>query len=173
MGDLKKFYKKKLPEMAKKFVDVTGKKLLEKETVQSTVRALVRKVVTGSREKPFQNVPEVGYCADCILDIINLKDLSPDNICIDGLPGSGKSTLGRILAKKTGLKLKTLHWRDVKSPYPFKKGFIYENQRIIRTQNMAFFDAVIYFNSTIELARKEFSQGTGMVHLSTFWILGS
>ena len=73
MGELKKFYREILPDMALSFVVLTIKNLLEKETVRSALRGQVRKHLTGSREKPYQSVPEVEHDADRIMDILHQK----------------------------------------------------------------------------------------------------
>ncbi len=146
MGALETFYKKILPDMALNFVILTAKDLLERQTVRSAVRGEARKILTGGREKPYETVPTVEYYADKIMEALNDKDIYPRSICIDGPPGSGKSTLGRALAERCGLKWKTLYWQELRGAYPFKQGRIYENIRLIRTKDMEDFDIVIYID---------------------------
>ncbi len=153
MGELKKFYKKTLPDIALYFVTQTVKNLLEKDTVRSALRGQIRKLLTGSREKPHQIVPTAEYYADRIIEVLGDKGIFPESICIDGLPGSGKSSLGRALEQKCGLKWRTLYWQELKEAYPFKKGRIYENIRLIRTQDMEDFDIIIYIDCTTEEAK--------------------
>jgi hypothetical protein len=153
MGGLEKFYKKSLPLIAVTFVGTTVKNLLARETVRSAIMGEVRKIVTGSREKRFEMVPAVKVYADNIMEILNDRGISPRCICIDGLPGSGKSTLGRSLAKKTGLKWRTLYWNELKDAYPFKDGRVYENIRLIRTQDIEDFDIIIYIDCAMEDAK--------------------
>ena len=147
MGSFNKFHKKILPDMALGFLVNTVKNLLDRDTVRSALGGQIRKVLTGSREKPYQSVSEVEGYADRIMEIL-LKDSEkfPNSICIDGPPGSGKSTLGRALPERCGLKWRTIYWREIKGPYPFKPGRIYENIRLIRTQDMEQFDCIIYID---------------------------
>ena len=154
MGELKKFYRETLPDMALSFVVLTIKNLLEKETVRSALRGQVRKHLTGSREKPYPSVPEVVHDADRIMDILYQKRVYPDSICIDGPPGSGKSSLGRSLSERFGLKWRTIYWQELKEPFHFRAGRIYENIRLIRTQDTERFDVVIYLNCAADEAKE-------------------
>ncbi len=123
MGGFDKFYKKSLPDAALAFVGVTVANLLAKPTIRSTIRALVRRIVTGSREKlPYKEIPRIEYYADNIMKILDDKEITPKRICIDGMPGSGKSSLGRGLAKRTSLKWRTLYVKELNEDYPFKDG---------------------------------------------------
>jgi len=153
LGGFETFYKKTLPLLAVSFVRTTAKNLLARDTVRSAIRGQARKILTGSREKPFQVIPTVEDRADKIMAILNERGISPKSICIDGLPGGGKSTLGRSLAKRTGLKWKTLYWNELKQAYPFKEGRIYENIRLIRTQDIEDFDIIIYIDCATEDAK--------------------
>lgn len=112
MGNLMKFCKKSLPEMGMAFLLSTLKNLLARPTVQSTLRAQARRILTGSREKPHRDIADVEICSYQIMQLWEQRGITPTTICIDGLPGSGKSSLGRSLAKKTGLEWKTLNWKD-------------------------------------------------------------
>lgn len=154
MGSLKTFHTKVLPEMVLVFLVHTLRNLLSRHNVRSALRAKARKIVTGSPEKPYRQVPEVEDWADAIMEIFlqNPKNY-PNNICIDGLPGSGKSTLGRALSERCALPWQTIFWRQIKGPYPFRSGRIYENIRLIRTQDMDHFDWVIYVDCPIERAK--------------------
>lgn len=53
MGGFEKFYKKTLPLIALTFVSTAAKNLLARETVRSAIRGGVRKILTGSAEKPL------------------------------------------------------------------------------------------------------------------------
>jgi hypothetical protein len=151
MGSLKK-YEKSLPSMGLTFVFKTMSNLLARPTILSTLRAYARWVLTGSRERPYREIPRIEYYSDRIMELLDSKGLAPRSICIDGLPGSGKSSLGRSLAEKTGLEWQTLYWKELREPYPFEKGKIYENIRLIRTQRIEHFDMVVYVDCPIATA---------------------
>ena len=154
MGNIMKPIQKALPETALTFLIVTAKNILAKEGVRSAIRGQVRKITTGSREKPYQDVQTVERYADAIMDILDKKRISPGSIGIDGPPGSGKSTLGRSLAKRTGLEWTTLYLNDINNPYfVFKPGNIYENIRLFRTKDINNFDLIIYIDCPIEDAQ--------------------
>ena len=139
--------------MAIAFVAATAKNLIAKETVKSAIRGRVRKFLTGKSERPYQPVPVVEEYTDKILRVVSEKNIHPQTIAIDGPPGSGKSTLGRSLANRTGLKWHSLYLRDMHEPYLFLPGRIYENIRLIRTQSIEKFDLIIYLDCRAEDAQ--------------------
>ncbi len=146
MGVLKDFRKKTLPTLAVAFLTSTAKNLLAKDTVRSAIRGRVRRFLTGSSERPYEDVPVVEEFADQIMRVLDEKNISPETIGMDGPPGSGKSTLGRSLAKRTGLMWRCLDLRDMQAPYVFLRGRIYENIRLFRTQNIDDFEVIIYID---------------------------
>ncbi|MBF0496559.1 MAG: hypothetical protein HQK58_08305 [Deltaproteobacteria bacterium] len=155
MGNIiKKIYKKGLPEAAISFAVTTMDSLLARETVRSSLRAQFRRFLTGSREKPYREIPLVELWADKVMEILNGKGISAKAIGIDGLPGSGKSSLGRALAVRSGLNWRTLYWRELINAYPFEDGYIYENIRLIRCQDIDRLGVVIYIDCPIEEAER-------------------
>lgn len=154
MGSLKKFYGNSLPVAGITFLFSTLRNLLSRPSVQSTLRAQARWIFTGSREKPYRDVPDVEVYSHWIMKLLERRGKSPSTICIDGLPGSGKSSLGRSLAKHAGLRWKTLNWKDLERPYPFDTGWIYENIRLIRTQEIEQFDMIIYIDCPVDTATR-------------------
>jgi len=153
MGALEDLIKETLPKMAVAFFTVAATNLLSKNSIKSAVRGRARKLITGSSEKPYQDVEVVEEYVDKIMDILGNKGISPESIGIDGPPGSGKSTLGRSLAKRTGLQWRTLYVKDMREPYYFLAGRIYENIRLFRTQNIDNFDVIIYIDCQVEDAQ--------------------
>lgn len=152
MGSMWKLAKGPLSLMGMTFLSTTGRNILTRPTVQSSLRACVRWVFTGTREKPCAGRTAVGDLSSKIVQLMDQQRVSPTSICIDGLPGSGKSSLGRDIARKTGLVWKTLYWNDLKDSYPFRKGMIYENIRLIRTQDIEHFDMLVYVDCDISTA---------------------
>ncbi|MBF0226267.1 MAG: (d)CMP kinase [Desulfobacterales bacterium] len=153
MGDLKDLTKETLPKMIFTFITATVTNLMAKESIKSAVRGRIRKLITGNAEKPYKDIHTVEMYADNIMDILDKNRILPQNIGIDGPPGSGKSSLGRSLAKRTGLEWKTLYLNDLGKPYFFKQGRIYENIRLFRTQNIDNFDVIIYIDCPVEDAQ--------------------
>lgn len=153
MRTLEKLCRGTLPGIVAYFVMHTAKNLLETETVRSALRGQIRKFLTGSREKPFQPVPEVERYADRIMEILYQERVYPDCVCIDGPPGSGKSSLGRALSERMGLEWRTVYWHEIEEPFLFRAGRIYENIRLVRTQDMERFDVVIYLDCAADEAR--------------------
>lgn len=150
MGDLKDFTEKTLPGMAVAFIAAATMDLLAKDTIRSAIRGRVRRLLTGSSEKPYHDVAIVEGYADQTVDILYENNIFPEIIGIDGPPGSGKSTLGRSLAKRTSLNWRCLYLKDVSKPYFFTFGHIYENIRLFRTQNIDNFDVIIYIDCQVE-----------------------
>ena len=123
-------YKKIAAEGLSEFGAVTVSLLLSRPTVRSGIRGLLRKVFTGSREKPYQEVPAVERTSDSIIRILSDNGVKPTCLGIDGIAGGGKSTLGRSLSKKLGLKWRTLFARELARPVQLEEGNIYENIRM-------------------------------------------
>ncbi len=121
--------------------------------MQSTVRGLVRKLVTGSREKPYREIPSVEKTSDLIIEALDEKGIRPTCLGIDGIAGAGKSTLGRSLSKRLGLEWRTLYARELTKPVKLEDGTIYENIRLFRTQDIDHFDAILYIDIPAEKAR--------------------
>ncbi|HIJ40483.1 MAG TPA: hypothetical protein HPP90_05310 [Deltaproteobacteria bacterium] len=132
--------------MAASFLTSATANLLAKDTVKSAVKGGVRKLLTGSLERPYQDIAAVDRCADLIVGILYEKQIFPNLIGIDGPPGAGKSTLGRSLAKRTGLYWRCLHLKDMREPYYFLPGRIYENIRLFRTQDIENFEVILYID---------------------------
>ncbi|MEI6258419.1 MAG: hypothetical protein WCR46_00740 [Deltaproteobacteria bacterium] len=153
MGDLKDMAKEVLPKMALAFITTAAANLLSRDSIKSAIRGLVRKLISGSAEKPYEDVQTVEGYADKVMTVLYQNKIFPQSIGIDGPPGSGKSTLGRSLAKRTGLEWRTLYLKEMNKPYPFKTGYIYENIRLFRTQNIENFDVIIYLDCQIEEAQ--------------------
>ncbi len=154
MGDMKDLTKEILPKMGIAFITAAAINLLSRETIKSAIRGRVRKLLTGSAEKPYREVQPVEEYADKIMSVLEQNRLFPQCVGIDGPPGSGKSTLGRSLARRMGLEWRTLYLSEIKKPYSFKTGFIYENIRLFRTQNIENFEVIIYIDCPVEEAQQ-------------------
>lgn len=154
MSGISKTLRKAGPDLAIKFSATAIQQMLTKNTVQSFFRGQFRKLTTGSREKPFQPVLNAEMAADEIISILQQQAVKPKMIGIDGIPGAGKSTLGRTLADRLSLNWRTLTWQEMQQDFEFDDTGIYENIRLIRTQDIEKFDLLIYLDIPAELARK-------------------
>ncbi len=143
-----------LMEALARFGSETASRILARPTVQSTIRGQLRRLFTGSAERPWQEIPEVERTAQRIADSLQGRISRPACIGIDGVAGSGKSSLGCSLSGKLGMQCRTLYARDVQARLCLEKGVIYENQRLFRTQDIDCFDAIIYLDTPLEIARQ-------------------
>jgi hypothetical protein len=103
------------------------------------------------------NCPEeVSLAAGAILRLFQSKGISPNRIAVDGVPGSGKSTLASALARKLGMAVECLDYRNVDRPISLAKDrTIYEHHRLLRTQALDSFDALIYIDEPVEASRQK------------------
>ncbi|MBF0566133.1 MAG: (d)CMP kinase [Nitrospirae bacterium] len=132
----------------------TGIALYSKSGLHATVESLLQEISTGNSES--QDSPaEVDSWARQIASIFQAAGLAPKAIAIDGAVGSGKSTLAKALANRLDMKWISLDHVNMDSPLTFQVGNVYEHHRLIRTQNMDFFDAIIYIDEPVELSKSK------------------
>jgi len=144
----------KLGDAARIASNTTSNAIKKNKAIQSTLLSLKKQITTGKAEV-FEEIKEVNRRADSIIELLKSEHVNPQTIAIDGVPGSGKSTLARALVKKMNFKWKTLDYIDMDRPLKFKsKNTIYEHHRLFRTQNIDFFDALIYLDESIDHAKK-------------------
>jgi hypothetical protein len=129
--------------------------LAEKPGIQASLDSMKMKLTTGKAEK-HEIIDEVNKNADEIIALLNSKGVRIERLAVDGVPGSGKSTLARALAKKLNFKLQTLDHIDLNKPQDFsKEQTIYEHHRLLRTQDVENFDAIIYIDEPVELSKQK------------------
>jgi hypothetical protein len=106
------------------------------------------------------NCPEdVSLTANAILRLFRSRGLSPNRIAVDGVPGSGKSTLAAALARKLGMSVECLDHRNMDRTISFTKDrTIYEHHRLLRTQDLDGFDALIYIDEPVDISRQKVLQ---------------
>jgi hypothetical protein len=103
------------------------------------------------------NCPEeVSLAADAILGLFRPGGLSPNRIAVDGVPGSGKSTLAAALARKLDMAVECFDHRNMDRTISLAKDrTIYEHHRLLRTQGLDSFDALIYIDEPVDASRQK------------------
>lgn len=117
-------------------------------------------------ERIFQGWPEGGNCpeevsltADAIVSLFRSRGLLPNRIAVDGVPGSGKSTLAAALARKLDMTVECLDHKNMDLAISFAKDrTIYEHHRLLRTQVLDGFDALIYIDEPVDTSRQKVLQ---------------
>jgi len=108
----------------------------------------------GSTGEQLQSQEVVRAHADSIALVLQQRGIAPSRIGVDGLPGSGKSTLARALATKLDMKWQSLDHANMSVPQEFtREGMIYEHHRLLRTQDVDVFDAIIYVDEPVEVSK--------------------
>ncbi len=129
--------------------------LAKKPGIQASLGSMKMRLTTGKAEK-HEIIDEVNKNADEIIALLNSKGVYIKRLAVDGVPGSGKSTLARALAEKLNFKLQTLDYIDLNKPQDFsKEQTIYEHHRLLRTQDVENFDAIIYIDEPVELSKQK------------------
>ncbi|MDC0358050.1 hypothetical protein OAO01_04470 [Oligoflexia bacterium] len=130
----------------------TVQALLNRPSVRASLEAVVLKTL-GDVDHGLQPPAAVREQADLIADILKQKGIIPERIGVDGLPGSGKSTLSRALATRLGLKWRSLDHENMNAQQDFaQQHTIYEHQRLFRTQNIDAFDVIVYVDEPVKVA---------------------
>jgi hypothetical protein len=97
--------------------------------------------------------------ADAIATLFNKRRIVPDRIAVDGVPGSGKSSLATALSRKLGMSVACLDHRNMDEAINFDSGrTVYEQHRLLRTQDLDVFDAIIYLDEPEEISKRKILQ---------------
>jgi len=96
--------------------------------------------------------------------VLRRRQIRPSRIGIDGLPGSGKSSLACALASVLGMRWRSLDYEDLESPGLLDEtGLVFEHHRLLRTQDVDRFDAIVYIDEPIERSwSRVVDRGRGM-----------
>ena len=143
--------------------------LAAKPGIQASLDSMKMRFTTGKREK-HEIIDEVNKNADEIITLLNSKGVRIKRLAVDGVPGSGKSTLARALAKKLDFELQTLDYIDLNKPQDFsQEQTIYEHHRLLRTQDVENFDAIIYIDEPVELSKQKcLNRKRGGINIDVF-----
>lgn len=129
--------------------------LAKKPGIQASLGSMKMRLTTGKAEK-HEIIDEVNKNADEIIALLNSKGVRTERLAVDGVPGSGKSTFARALAVKLNFELQTLDYIDLNKSQDFsKERTIYEHHRLLRTQDVENFDAIIYIDEPVELSKEK------------------
>jgi len=94
--------------------------------------------------------------AAAIAALFREKGLNPTRLAVDGVPGSGKSVLATVLAEMLGMEAVCLDHQNMDETYEFgKENAIYEHHRLLRTQNLDDFDALIYLDEPVAISKRK------------------
>jgi len=129
--------------------------LSKRPSIQASMDSIMMRLTAGKAEV-HETIVQVYKNADEIIALLNSKAVHIKRLAVDGVPGSGKSTLARSLAEKLNFTLTTLDYIDLNKPQDFsKEKTIYEHHRLLRTQDVDNFDAIIYIDEPVELSKQK------------------
>jgi len=102
---------------------------------------------------PAPPPPQAGALADGVESLLRRTGPFPGRIGVDGLPGSGKSSLAAALGERLCLDVVCLDHTNLDKPRDLHRPFaIHEHHRLLRTQDIAPLDAIIYIDDPVEAA---------------------
>jgi hypothetical protein len=104
---------------------------------------------------PSELAPEAAGNAALVAALFREKYLIPYRLAVDGIPGSGKTSLAIALAERLGMDAVCLDHQDMDQPLDFtRSNAVYEHHRLLRTQDIDVFDAIIYLDEPVDVARE-------------------
>lgn len=147
----------------------TARALYAKPSVKSTFESTVDKLFTGRWEE-YKSLGTVKRYADLIAELLKSNNVVPERLAVDGLPGSGKSTLARALAERLDFQWKSLDGMNLNKPIDFSESkAVYEHHRLLRTHEPDNFDAIIYIDEPVEMAKARVVKRKRMAIVVDIW----
>lgn len=131
------------------------KYFLRRPGVKANARFLVRNPFQAGEESFF--APQtVKKNVEAVIRLFQESGFKPDRLAVDGVPGSGKSTLTKALAEELGMEAVCLDHQNMDEPRNFdQKNTIYEHHRLFRTQDLDLFDALLYLDEPVAISQKK------------------
>jgi hypothetical protein len=143
----------RLLEAALALAAETARAILQLPSVRAALEGAVLKAIGATRE---QSQPDQAVLrnAEAIAAILRERGVVAKRIGLDGLPGSGKSSLARALADQLGFQWRSLDQENVDVPRDFtQEHTVYDHHRLFRTQDVDVFDAIVYVDDPVHIAR--------------------
>ncbi len=110
--------------------------ILSKPGINANLKHFMGILLPG-KMKDYDHHQEVARVADEIVSLFKSRQFSPNRIAVDGVPGSGKSTLTHELADRLAIEVECLDHRNMDEPLTLdKEHTIYEHHRLLRTQDI-------------------------------------
>jgi len=113
---------------------------------------------------PFLNgrstlAPEAAGNAEIVAALFRERRFVPHRLAVDGIPGSGKTSLAIALAERLGMDAVCLDHQNMDKSIDFTRSdAVYEHHRLLRTQDIDVFDAIIYLDEPVDVARERILQ---------------
>jgi hypothetical protein len=152
------------------------KGVLSKPGIGAYLEYLIEKISRGWTEDGICP-EEVSRTSEAILNLFNSKGLTVNRIAVDGVPGSGKSTLAAELARRLNMVVECLDYRYMDRAINCDGNrTIYEHHRLLRTQDLDCFDALIYIDEPVNVSRQKILQrkrGAYLVDIMNYDLLKS
>lgn len=150
-----------------------GQAIYTRPGVQASLESALRDMAGG---EPEVNLPDAAALpAEEIADWFRVNGPLPNRLAIDGIPGSGKSSLARALAERLDMRWRNLDYENLDLPLPLDADrTIYDHHRLLRTQDIEGFDALIWIDEPVEVSKQRIlrrKRGGVLVELLDFDLL--
>jgi hypothetical protein len=118
-----------------------------------------------SRHGASPSIKAVEEQAEGIAQVLRERGITPNRLGIDGLPGSGKSSLSSALAEKLDMRWRSLDYQNLGLRGILgRKRTIYEHYRLFRTQDVDAFDVIVYIDEPARRSRARVRRrGRGLI----------